>query len=311
MWKSFTPKVVFTTLLMCALSPLTHAVVSAQSSAAERSFAKFAELANLNNPDIADLYADDARIEYIVMDGWKLKEALLLSGSDYKQRLAKDSKPSNDLFTAHSEFHEVDFFTNGPRIGFFAVRYSHQTCVTDDQYFVIFERGDDNQYRIVRERVETAPQNLCHLQQAQARQAANKGGANFNVAAQAFEEDNPFVAELTLEKLAKQLEANPPKQLDANTEFVGFIHKDSAITYSHRLINYQSNPKYDGLLKHVTKATLVRKTCHNNRLIQVLNYKGKIHYDYQDKAAQDIFDIQIHTQDCEKLAQAEARKRLQ
>lgn len=305
MWKSLTSQSIFTVFLLLALSPV-HAALSVQSSAAEKSFAEFIELANLNNPTISKLYSDNARIEYIVMDGWKLKEATMLSGAQYKQRLNGGTQEFVSLFNAQSEFHDVDFFTNGPRIGFFAVRYSHQTCVTDDQYFVIFERNENNEYRVVRERIETAPNNLCNLQAKQASSA--QVGANFNRAAKTFESESPFVAQLTLDKITKQLEANPPEQLDANTEFVGFERKESSIIYTHRLSRYQSNPKYDGLLKHVTKASLVRTTCHSQRLAQVLNYQGTIQYDYQDKADQNIFEIEIDTQDCNKLAQVESKK---
>ncbi|MCK5880396.1 MAG: hypothetical protein KAG18_00895 [Sinobacterium sp.] len=307
MWKLLTVNVVVALSLM---SSVVSAAAVARLSEAEKSFSEFTELASLNSTDIAKLYADDARIEFIVMDGWSLIQATMLSGTQYKQRLSGKSADTSELFNAQSEFRDIDFFTNGPRIGFFAVRYSHQNCVTDDQYFVIFERGEDNQYRIVRERIETAPNNLCGQKTATNADAdaAPVGVANFNYAAQNFEEENPFVAQMTLDKIAKQLENNPPGQLDANTEFVGFLHQDSTITYTHRLSQYQSNPKYNNLLKHVTKASLVRTTCHNQRLVQVLNYQGEIKYDYQDKLNADIFELEINTQDCDKLAQAESSK---
>ena len=297
-------------LTAAALLPVQAlAIASAQLSQAEQSFAKFSELVSLNSTDISELYADDARIEYIVMDGWKLQQATFLSGKQYKQRLAGKTSESSALFNGRSEFQNVDFFTNGPRIGFFGIRYSHENCFSDEQYFVIFERAEDDSYRIVRERIETPPASLCDQPPktlAKPSIPAAVGSASFNTAAHAFEEDSPFVAEITLEKIAKQLEENPPKQLDVNTEFVSFVHKEHTMTYTHRLTRHQSNPKYDGLLKGVIKVSLVRKTCKNPRLTQVLDYNGEIKYDYQDKADKDIFTVEVIAQDCKKLSEAES-----
>ncbi len=276
------------------------------NSAANESFKQFAELASLNNKDITQLYADDARIEHIVMDGWSLVEARMISGSDYRAHL---QTPNSKLFNGHSEFQEVDFFTNGSRIGFFGIRYSRHDCFGDEQYFVIFDKLESGDYKIVRERIEKPVRSQCgqDAQNVAAKkevQSAPKGVANFNFAAAAYEEENPYVASVTLEKIAQKLEANPPNQLDKNTEFVSFKHEDRKITFTHKLSNYQSNPKYDGLLKHVTKASMVRMTCENARLVQALDYQGEIHYDYQDKANKDIFDIEVKKQDCNQLAQS-------
>jgi len=60
------------------------------------------------------------------------------------------------------------------------------------------------------------------------------------------------------------------------------------------------------LLQAVTKASLVRQTCKHEKLAQVLNYKGSIAYDYQDKSEKPIFNVAIDQSDCAKLAEAEA-----
>ncbi|NRB37760.1 MAG: hypothetical protein HRU20_04740 [Pseudomonadales bacterium] len=293
---------------LCVLSLLasgTSAASTNKISAAEKSFALFSELASLNNPNIAKLYADDARIEYIVMHNGRLSEANFLLGTQYKQRLSTKSKTSVQLFNARSEFQQVDFFTNGPRIGFFALRYSPENCFVDDQYFVIFERGGDGQYQIIRERIETAKTSQCGIYQQQ----ANLGLPNFNVAAKAYEKANPVAVESMLEKIAEVIEANPPKQLDASTEFVSFSHHDKTMVYTHKLSGYRSNPQYDGLLKHITKASLARKTCKNPILVQVLSRDGEIRYHYQDRSAQDIFEIDIDKNVCIALAKADAKSR--
>jgi hypothetical protein len=249
---------------------------------------QFTQIMHQPNSKLAALYNDSASIERKIDDLDKQK----ITGKQYKLWL--NTATAHDLLRLHSDFSNVDFYTNGSRIAIKATRYFKSLCFSDAHYFIVIDKNSDGNYNIIKEHTQQPKQSLC-------KSASNHEKSlkiSFNQAAERFAKTQPLSLKQEILAIAESLKEKLPLALDKNTQLTDFSYSDKEIHYHYAIQQYRSSVKYNAMLESIIKPNAIRQFCMQDTQQKMLLKGGRSLHSYHDKNGENIFSFQVSAQQC-------------
>jgi hypothetical protein len=232
-------------LMACAEKPAP----SPDEASARAVFERYVELGARNDPALAELYADAARIRILRVLATGKTQRLELDGAQWKRNIVTLSRaPSHEPSSTYSH---VSVHPKGERMLILAERYSPSKCRTDDGYSMAVARDARGVWRIVEQYSEAWEASAC-------------GGK---------EEPKPLHQQLS--EIESSLKPVLPLELDLDNRLDSIRLEGTRLVYGFTRLRSQEPGASD-------------RTCDNPVLRAVITAGGSIESHYVDRQGKPL-----------------------
>lgn len=238
------------------------------SAAAREFFDLYIRLSDGFDVGIAELYADDARIQTYRRYPHGLERAAEMTGREYKA-LIRDFMPIAEKKNDTSEFRDIRIMYDGGKARISAERYSTMKCYEDTAYYMVIETRAEGKYLIVEEYSETQPQSDCGLS-------------------------------VDIQAVVRQYEDQLPTMVDADTRLdrVQFIEPET-IRFQYTLVNYSREELDLDDIREAMVSVHRDQTCNWPTLKQLLEKGAVVSYLYEGKNGASLFTVDVTEGQCQ------------
>lgn len=257
------------TYLIILFSSATHA---AQESEYLKFFNKYQSLGDHFDTAVSQLYSDEAQIIAIrkMPDG--IEQTMEVKGKKWKQMiidLMEIGKQRGDK----SEFSNIKIIVENNRAKITATRYATVKCFNDSRYYMIVEKENNGELKIVEEFMESPSQSKC---------------------ANTSKNDLSLVLQGSVKMINKQL----PIMVDSDTKLLKTSSDTSTLIFHYVLVNYLSTELDTAVLEQNLRPMLIQQTCTMPNMKPVLDQRGSISYSYNGKDQKQIITINVDKSSC-------------
>jgi hypothetical protein len=260
-----------------AISILLIILLSSVAQASDESdylkfFEKYQALGGNFDTAVVELYSDTAEIKAIrkMPDG--IEQAMKVEGKKWKQMII-DSMEIGKQRGDRSEFSKVKVIVQKNRAKITANRYTTIKCFNDTQYYMIIEKQDNEDLKIVEEFMESPLQSAC---------------TNMP------KNDISLVLQGSVKMINKQL----PIMVDSDTKLEKTSSEGNTLIYHYVLVNYLSTELDPVALEQNLRPMVAQQTCTMPSLKPVVDQGGSIAYRYNGKDQKQILAIVIDKRSC-------------
>lgn len=235
-------------------------------------FEKYQTLGGNFDTAIVDLYSDAAEIKAIrkMPDG--VEQTIKIEGKKWKQMLI-DSMELGKQRGDRSEFSMIEVIVQKNRAKITANRYATVKCFNDIKYYMVVEKGVNEELKIVEEFMESPLQSAC---------------------TNTPKNDISLVLQGSVKMINKQL----PMMVDSDTKLEKTSSEGNTLIYHYVLVNYLSTEIDPVALEQSLRPMVTQQTCTLSNLKPVIDQGGSISYKYNGKDQKQLLTIVIDKSSC-------------
>jgi hypothetical protein len=239
-------------------------------------FKQYESLSIAYDPTVANMYSDDAKIHAIRIMPDGVEQTIKMDGSKWKELITSTMEISQKRGDK-SEFSNIVVAMDGDVAKIKASRYSSIKCFTDDKYYMRVKKQSDGVLRIIEEFAETPLESSCKT----------------------TKKDD---LELFLKGVVKVANKQYPMMIDADTKLEKTSAEGKTLTYHYTLVNYTAKELDAQIFEQSMRPNLLKQTCANASLRNVIDKGGMIVYQYNGKDQKGVSSMNINVSDCLRLA---------
>ena len=239
-------------------------------------FKQYESLSHAFDPTVADMYSDEAMIHTIRKTPDGVERTLKMDGSKWKELIISTMEISQKRGDK-SEFSNIAVSMDGDVAKITASRYSTIKCFTDDKYYMRVKKQSDGVLRIIEEFSETRLESSCKT----------------------TKKDD---LELFLKGVVKVTNKQSPIMIDAETKLEKASSEGKTLTFHYTLVNYTADGFNTQIFEQTMMPALLKQTCANSSLRNVVNKGGMIVFQYNGKDQNGVSSMNIKESDCLRLA---------
>lgn len=235
-------------------------------------FNKFQKLGQSYDPAVVELYSNDAKIAAVRIMSDGKERNMKLSGEQWK-KLLLDSLDIGKKRGDNSEFSNIQITVNDNQAKIKANRYSHVKCFEDTRYYMVVEKVNGKELKIVEEFMQSPATSSC----------ANTPENDLS---------------LVLQGSARMLNRHLPVMVDQDTRLDKASSEGNTLIYHYALVNYMSSELDPTSLEQNLTPMLAQQTCSMPNLRPIVDQGGSISYRYSGNDHKQILSIMIDKSAC-------------
>jgi hypothetical protein len=254
---------------------LSFSIQASESTEVEAFFKRYVALSDAFDTSVAELYLDAAKIHSYRRYPTGLEREFEMPGSQWKTLIVKlmsIAKQRGDT----NKFSNMKSYPDGNKIKIKADRYSVLKCYTDHGYYMIIEKNEKNEFRIVEEYCETQPQSDC------------TNGAN------ASSDD----LQSLLYKAESQLKGRLPLMIDDDTRLDSVKVLTGLFQYQYTLVNDAIEDLDEKTFRSIVTPIVIKQACTMPNLKPLVVRGATISFIYNDKNGKTISVINVTKNQC-------------
>ncbi|GAB5453199.1 MAG: hypothetical protein Hals2KO_35270 [Halioglobus sp.] len=235
-------------------------------------FEKYQTLSDNFDTAVVELYSDTAEIKSVRKMSDGIEQAMKIEGKKWKQMII-DTMDLAKQRGDKSEFSKIKVLVQNNRARITANRYSTIKCFNDIRYYMVIEKVNSKEFKIVEEFMESPLQSAC---------------------ADTTENDLSLVLQGSVEMLNRQL----PTMVDSDTKLERASSEGNTLIYHFVFVNYLSSELDAVALEQNLRPMVTQQTCTVPNFKPVIDQGGSVSYRYNGKDQKQILAIVIDKSSC-------------
>lgn len=262
----------YSVIILIVIMLFHHSASAADNKEASDFFNRYITLSADFDDSVSSLYSDKAKIHSYRRYPHGLERAAEMTGAQWKELIVKVmplAKQRGDI----NKYDNVVFSVKGNKTKIRADRYSLLKCYTDKEYYLVIERDEKKDFKIIEEYMETQPQSDC-------------------------ENGNNEDLQSLLQKTKDQIIDHLPIMVDTETRLDNVKVTKSMFQYQYTLVNYALE-ELDAVATRSAFIPIVKnQACSLPDLKPLVDNGATISFYYRGKNGKEITIIDVSSDQC-------------
>lgn len=266
-------KRIYYAVIVLFLVSFAHPAFANDDKEARYFFDQYITLSDNFDVSVASMYSDNAKIHAYRQTAQGLERILEMTGTQWKELVVKimpQAKEEGDI----NKYTNITLSVKGDTIRIKADRYSVLKCFTDNGYYMLIERDESKEFKIIEEYIETYPQATC-------------GGT--------VKDEN---LKTLMKRNKKKLKAILPLMLDSDTKLENVKTKKNLFQYQYTLVNYTNEDLDVAAFETALTPIVTNQACTTPDIKQMMDKGATISFSYKGKDGKEVSTMNVTSADC-------------